>query len=60
VNFFEDRSGEPTHATSPEQIAYLREILDAHPNDPSNGKCRICEQTTCPDWRYAYDQLAAA
>jgi hypothetical protein len=60
VSFFEDSRGEPSHATSAEQVAYLRRILDTHANDPSNGKCRICRLRGCPDWRYAYDQLAAA
>jgi hypothetical protein len=60
VTFFEDSRGEPSHATSPEQVAYLRRIIDTHANHPSNGKCGVCGVCGCPDWRYAYDQLAAA
>jgi hypothetical protein len=60
VSFFEDSRGEPSHATSPEQVVYLRRILDTHANDLSSGRCRICGLRACPDWRYAYDQLAAA
>jgi hypothetical protein len=44
----------------PEQIAYLRAMLDTHRNDPSTGNCRVCDVRTCRDWRYAYDRLAAA
>ncbi|GAA1814960.1 hypothetical protein HC028_09220 [Planosporangium flavigriseum] len=60
MSFFEDSKGESSHATSPEQVAHLRRILDTHANEPSNGKCPICGIRACPDWRYAYDQLAAA
>jgi hypothetical protein len=35
-------------------------MLNTHRNDPSTGNCRVCNMRTCPDWRYAYDQLAAA
>ena len=57
MGFFEDHRDQPFNDTSPEQIAYLRTILDTHSNDPSSGNCRARRG---PDWRYAYDQLAAA
>jgi len=43
-----------------EQVAYVREVLDTHANDPSSGKCRVCNLARCLDWRDAYDHLAAA
>jgi hypothetical protein len=60
MTFFEDHRGQPAHATSPDQVAYLRTILDAHANQPPNGRCRVCDLPGCPDLRYTYDHLAAA
>ena len=43
-----------------ERVAYLRHVLTVHGNDPHTGQCRICHRPSCPDWRNAYDRLAAA
>jgi hypothetical protein len=59
MSLFEEPDFEEAHALSPEQVGYLRRILDAHGNDPDTGTCRVCGLPSCPDWRSAYDQLAA-
>jgi hypothetical protein len=41
-------------------VAYLRDVLVVHANDPVAGVCCVCEVVNCPDWRDAYDRLAAA
>jgi hypothetical protein len=60
LGFDEDQRRQRFNDISPEQIAYLRAMLDTHSSDPSTGHCRACGVRTCPDWRYAYDRLAAA
>jgi hypothetical protein len=59
VSPFDEPDGEPLRRLAPEQVGYLRRILDAHGNDPASGSCRACGVPSCPDWRSAYDQLAA-
>jgi hypothetical protein len=60
LGFDEDPPSRPFTDIPPERIAYLRAMLEIHRNDPSTGECRVCNVRTCSDWRYAYDELAAA
>jgi hypothetical protein len=60
MGFVEDRDDQPFNDISPEQTAYLRAMLDTHANDPTTGNCPVCNVRSCPDWRYAHDELAAA
>ena len=60
MSFFDDRRGEPEQTLSLERVAHLRQVLDIHANDPTSGTCQVCDIPSCQDWRYAYDQLAAA
>lgn len=60
MGFFEDRRWLPEPTLSREEVAYLREVLAMHANDPASGTCRVCRVVACRDWRSAYDQLAAA
>ena len=60
MSYFDEHPGPPTPELSPEQVAYLRRVLATHANDPSTGDCHVCGTRSCPDWRDAYDQLAAA
>lgn len=60
MGFFEDRPWLPERTLSSERVTYLRQVLATHTNDPASGTCRICCIPSCPDWRSAYDQLAAA
>jgi hypothetical protein len=53
------------HAWVPErlvpiEIAYYRDMLVAHADDLVTGVCAVCLMDHCPDWRNAYDRLAAA
>jgi hypothetical protein len=59
VDFFEDSKWQAAHSLSVELVAYYRNVLTVHANDPPTGKCRVCGLPTCQDWRSAYDQLAA-
>jgi hypothetical protein len=45
---------------SNEQVAYHRQVLAAHANQPGTGTCPVCGVARCPDWMRAYDILAAA
>jgi hypothetical protein len=56
---FQEQPGEAFNQLTP-QLAYLRHILDAHTTDPATAVCPVCGVPACPDWRFAYDQLAAA
>jgi hypothetical protein len=58
--FVEDQGDQRFDDISPEHTDYLRAMLDTHANDPATGNCPVCHIRTCPDWRYAYDGLAAA
>jgi hypothetical protein len=60
LGFDEDQCGRAFNDIPPERIAYLRAMLKIHRNDPATGNCRLCNVRTCPDWSYAYDELAAA
>lgn len=60
MGFFEDRPWLRNRTLSEQQVAYLRDVLTVHRNDPEGGGCRICRTVSCPDWRAAYDELAAA
>lgn len=46
-------------ALSAEQVAYYRKVLAVHANRAPDGACEVCRVPRCPDWRYAYDLLAA-
>jgi hypothetical protein len=58
--FFNETRRHALTSLSPERVRHLRSVLGAHSNDPAIGHCQVCETTACPDWRNAYDQLAAA
>lgn len=45
---------------SDELAAYYRQVLTAHATNPESGTCPVCNVPRCPDWRSAYDTLAAA
>lgn len=60
MTYFEDRPWLPERTLSAQQVAYFREVLVVHGNDPATGRCRTCQTGSCPDWRGAYDHLAAA
>jgi hypothetical protein len=60
VTFFEESRWQPSATLSVYQVAYYRKVLTTHSTEPGNEKCRICDQTGCPDWRNAYDHMAAA
>ena len=60
MTFFEESRWRPSQTLSAEQVAYYREVLTTHANDAATGKCRLCHLAGCPNWRSAYDHLAAA
>jgi hypothetical protein len=60
MEFFDDHPGDPLPELSPEQVAYLRWVLEVHTNHPSTGRCPVCDVRCCADWRDAFDRLAAA
>jgi hypothetical protein len=57
---FEKSRWWPSETMWENQLAYYRDVLTTHANDPVNGECRICRRPGCPEWRNAYDHLAAA
>jgi len=60
VSFFQEREWSPERALQPEVATYYRKVLAVHANGPETGACSVCQLPTCPDWRDAYDRLAAA
>lgn len=58
--FFTETHRQAPTSLPPQRVRYLRSVLDAHGNNPPNGRCQVCRAASCPDWRNAYDQLAAA
>jgi hypothetical protein len=60
MGFVEDHRSDPPGELSPEQVAYLRRVLDVHAGHPSTGLCAICAVRCCADWRDAFDRLAVA
>jgi hypothetical protein len=60
MTYFDEHPGPPTPEMPREQITYLRRVLATHANQPATGACQICGTPSCPDWRDAFDQLAAA
>ena len=49
----------PEDGLSDEQVAYYRRVLAVHANRTPAGECQVCRVPRCPDWRHAYDLLAA-
>jgi len=41
-------------------VAYYRDLLAGHDNDPVKGLCPICAVSRCQDWRFAWSQLVSA
>lgn len=41
-------------------LHYYHDMYRAHANDPATGKCRICDESRCADWRHAYERLTVA
>ncbi len=60
MEFFDEHPGYPLRELSPDQVAYLRRVLEVHTNHASTGLCPICGVPRCPDWRDAFDHLAVA
>src|SRR3954468_9489977 len=51
---------QPEWELSAALVDYYRRMLRTHTNAPDTGVCRVCKIRTCPDFRDAYDRLAAA
>ena len=60
VTFFQESRWQPSETLPAEHVSYYREVLIVHANFPGSGKCRVCRQAGCLDWRSAYDHLASA
>ena len=45
---------------SQQLIAYYRQVMTVHANDPRIEVCRICRKRNCDDYRYARACLIAA
>jgi hypothetical protein len=60
MGFFDHHRSDPPGELSPEQVAYLRRVLDVHASHPSTGHCQVCGLRCCTDWRDAFDRLAVA
>ena len=41
-------------------VAYYREVVALHADDPVVGACLVCRVSRCKDWRHATDRLWAA
>ena len=52
-------SGPDTEDPRPSHIPirHYRVVLALHTNDPVGGLCRICQQSRCDEWRWAYGRL---
>jgi len=44
----------------PQLLAYYRETVVIHADDPVLHACLICKQHRCPDWRFAWERLSCA
>jgi hypothetical protein len=60
MSLFQESEWQPSHRLAPEEVAYFRQVLLIHANDPKTGICAVCGKASCEDWRAAYDQLAVA
>ncbi len=60
MSFFDDQTGRFYTELSAEQVIYYRGVMETHANLSTSGVCAICREPRCPDWRDAYERLAAA
>lgn len=45
---------------STQLLAYYRELMAAHADDPITGVCAVCQVRRCEDWRFARERLLCA
>ena len=45
---------------SEQLLAYYRETMAVHADDPVLHACLTCKKHRCPDWRFAWERLACA
>jgi hypothetical protein len=60
VTYFQEQPWQLPRTLAPELVAYLRQTLALHANQPDTGSCAPRGVPRCPDWRAAFDQLAIA
>jgi hypothetical protein len=45
---------------SAQLLAYYRDMVAVHADEPVNDKCAICHVHRCQDWRFARERLMCA
>jgi hypothetical protein len=60
VDYFHERPWVPPQPLAPAAADYYHRVLEMHANKPPYGRCIVCGEYCCPDWRDAYDKLALA
>jgi hypothetical protein len=41
-------------------VAYYRETVTIHADNPVTGVCGVCQVSRCTDWRFATERLQCA